>query len=618
MTSEPRERREPGQADPLEVELDVELEPGELALAEEAQTFALEEPPRAHLREPLRRWTASELRERARELERPQVVVELLVARGIESLDDQLRCLEPRLRDLRGPSDMAGYEAAIDLLAHARTKGLRVGMFGDYDVDGVTTTTILTTFLECLGVEVVAKVATREGGYGFGRAPAQALLDAGAQLVLTGDCGTSDHESLAFLRSRGVETLVIDHHQVPETMPPASALLNPHQAGCRFPFKGLCSAGVGFYLAGGLRSALAKQAPSGRGNLPDPRAWLDLVALGTVCDMMPLVDENRILVRHGLQLLAARKRPGLRELLHKAGVRPDGELDESTLGFQLGPRINAPGRIASAEPSLALLRSHSLAEAAPLAAKVDMYNSQRRALQDRIVDEAIELLARDPRTPTRSGLVVAKHDWAPGIVGIAAAGIVERYQRPTLVIGVDPNSHEARGSARSFGHVDVRAALARCAPLLRRYGGHKAAAGVSLDPARLDELVEAFDLACAEQLGEEAGRTPIDEHDGERSLAELDLELVAAIESLGPFGVGFPAPRYLCVAAEVVSTRVIKQRHLSLVLRQGRVHVEAIAWRRGDFPVGRGDVIGCLFTPSRRRYNGRERVQMVIERLWTS
>jgi single-stranded-DNA-specific exonuclease len=595
-----------------ELEIELELDLGD----SEERSFALGEPPRAHLREPLRRWSAAELRERARELERPVAVVELLVGRGIESLDHQQRFLDPRLRDLRPPTSMAGFEAAIDLLLTARTKRWRVGMFGDYDVDGVTTTTVLTTFLECLGVEVVAKVATREGGYGFGPQPAKALIEAGAQLVLTGDCGTSDHEALGELRSRGVPTVVIDHHQVPETMPPATALLNPHQPGCAYPFKGLCSAGVGFYLAGGLRSAIAKREPVSK--LPDPRAWLDLVALGTVCDMMPLVDENRILVRHGLALINQRRRPGVRELLARAGVDGDRELDEGTLGFQLGPRINAPGRIASAEPALALLRAHSHAEAEPLAAKVDMFNSQRRALQDRIVDEALKLLAADPRTPTRSGLVVAKSDWAPGIVGIAAAGIVERWQRPTLVIGIDPSSGEARGSARTFGHVDVRAALAACAPLLRRYGGHKAAAGVSLDPANLDALTERFDRACAEQLGEEAGRDPIDEHDGERSLGDLDLDLVAAIESLGPFGIGFPAPRYLCVDAEVVSVRVIKQRHLALVLRQGRVHVEAIAWRQGDLPVSRGAAIGCLFTPSRRRFNGRERVQMVIERLWRS
>ncbi|MFV8754352.1 single-stranded-DNA-specific exonuclease RecJ [Nannocystaceae bacterium ST9] len=602
-------------ASELEIELELDLSdtgaPGETLHAPPPSEL-----PRTHLREPLRRWSAAELRERARELERPVVVVELLVGRGIEALDHQLRFLEPKLRDLRPPSEMAGFEAAIDLLLTARAKRWRVGMFGDYDVDGVTTTTILTTFLECLGVEVVAKVATREGGYGFRPQPAEALVEAGAQLVLTGDCGTSDHEALGWLRSKGVPSVVIDHHQVPESMPPAAALLNPHQSECGFPFKGLCSAGVGFYLASGLRSAIAKREPVSKGGLPDPRAWLDLVALGTVCDMMPLVDENRILVRHGLELINQRRRPGVRELLVRAGVERERELDEGTLGFQLGPRINAPGRIASAEPSLALLRAHSQAEAEPLAAKVDMFNSQRRALQDKIVDEALELLAADPRTPSRSGLVVAKPDWAPGIVGIAAAGIVERWQRPTLVIGVDPASGEARGSARSFGHVDVRAALAVCAPLLRRYGGHKAAAGVSLDPANLDALTEAFDRACGEQLGDEAGRPPIDEHDGERSLAELDLDVVTAIESLGPFGIGFPAPRYLCVGAEVVSVRVIKQRHLALMLRQGRTHVEAIAWRQADLPVARGDVIGCLFSPSRRRFNGRERVQMVIERLW--
>ncbi len=581
------------------------------------RAWALREPPRAHLRGALSGWSRAELRERARELEVHPVVVELLVGRGIEELDAQQRILDPRLRDLRAPAGMAGYEQAIDMLASARKRRARVGIFGDYDVDGVTTTTILTTFLECMGIEVVAKVATREGGYGFRPRAAQALYEARVDLVLTGDCGTSDHEALDWLRSKGIPSVVIDHHQVPESMPPASALINPHQAECRFPFKGLCSAGVGFYLAGGLRSAIARHEPSQKSNLPDPRAWLDLVALGTVCDMMPLLDENRILVRAGLELMSQRRRPGLRELLRRARVDPDIELDEGVLGFQLGPRINAPGRLGSAEPALSLLRARSAAEAEPLAARVEMFNSQRRSLQDKLVSEALEILAADPRTPRRSGLVVAREAWAPGIVGIAAAGVVERWQRPALVIGIDPDSGEARGSARSYGGVDVRAALAACAPLLRRFGGHRAAAGVSLDPQQLPALVDAFDQACAVQLGDEAGREPIDEHDGELSLTELDIDRVRAIESLGPYGIGFPAPRFLCAGAEVAAVSVIKERHLRLVLRDGRVHIDAIAFRQGDLPVTKGATLGCLFTPARNRYRGRDRVQMVIDRLWT-
>jgi single-stranded-DNA-specific exonuclease len=592
----------------LEASSDPEGEPSEV--------LALGEPPRAHLRGPLPRYTKAELRERAEVLGVHPVVVELMVGRGLEELDEQRRFLDPRLRELSRPEQMAGYAEAVDLLVTARKRGWRVGMFGDYDVDGVTTTTILTTFLECLGVEIVPKVASREGGYGFGLDAARALHEAGVDLVLTGDCGTSDHEALAWLRERDLPTVVIDHHQVPETMPPAAALLNPHQAGCGFPFKGLCSAGVGFYLAAGMRSAIAKAEPSSRSNLPDPRVWLDLVALGTVCDMMPLVGDNRVLVRHGLELMGQRRRPGVRELLRRAGVQPELPVDEGHLGFMLGPRLNAPGRLGSAEPSLDLLRARSGAEAKALAARVEMFNSQRRSLQDRIVAEALELLAEDPLTPRRSGLVVAREDWAPGIVGIAAAGIVERYGRPTLVIGVDRGSGEARGSARTAAGVDVRAALAECAHLLRRFGGHKAAAGVSLDPEAIPELVRCFDRACAEQLGEEAGRDPIDLHDGELALEDVDLELITAIESLGPFGVGFERPRYLCAGARVVGFRVIKERHLALTLRQGKHQRDAIAFRKGDFPVARGDELGCLFTPSRNSWGGRDRPQLIVDRLW--
>ena len=584
--------------------------------ADTEQAWALGEPPRVRLRGALVNYTKAQLRERAEALGVHPILVELMVGRGVESLEDQRSFLDPRLRDLSLPGEMAGYAQAIELLLTARRRGWRVGMFGDYDVDGVTTTTILTTFLECLGVEIVPKVASRAGGYGFGLGPAQALHEAGVDLVLTGDCGTSDHEALAWLRSRDVPTVVIDHHHVPKTMPPATALINPHQPGCGFPFKGLCSAGVGFYLAAGMRSAIAKAEPSSRSNLPDPRAWLDLVALGTVCDMMPLVGDNRVLVRAGLGVLGKRERPGVRELLRRARVEPEVSVDEGHLGFMLGPRLNAPGRLGSAEPSLELLRARSGAEAEALAAKVEMFNSQRRDLQERIVAEALELLAEDPKTPRRSGIVVARDNWAPGIVGIAAAGIVERFARPSLVIGVDPGSGEARGSARSAGGVDVRAALEQCAPLLRRFGGHKAAAGVSLDAAAIPELTEQFDQACAEQLGEDAGTDPYDDHDGELAFEDIDLDLIGVIESLGPFGVGFARPRYLCAGAKVVRLRILKERHLALTLRQGRHQRDAIAFRKAEFEVERGDSVGCLFTPSRNSYRGTDRTQLIIDRIW--
>jgi single-stranded-DNA-specific exonuclease len=577
---------------------------------------SFEKPSQIRLRGSLETVSDSHIHNRSRELNIDPLLVRLLVGRGIESLDEQRSFLNPRLQNLSIPTAMAGYAESIDLLLAARRNKWRVGVFGDYDVDGVTTTTILTTFLEDIGVDVVPHVASREGGYGFNPEAAKSLQQAGVDMVLTGDCGTSDHESISLLNGYGIPTVVIDHHQVPETMPPAAALLNPHQPGCEFPFKGLCSAGVGFYLVAGLRSAIVKAEPSTKTSLPDPRRWLDLVALGTVCDMMPLIGDNRVLVRHGLDLMDQRKRPGVRELLRRARVDTRTQVDETHLGFALGPRLNAPGRLGSAESSLELLRSRSGAEAEALAVTVEACNVERRTLQDQIVSEAMAILEADPRTPHRSGIVVAREGWAPGIVGIAASGIVERYRRPTLVLAIDSKLGEARGSARTAGPVDVRAALAECGNLLRRFGGHKAAAGVSLDASRVPELVEAFDRACAVQIGDDPDLRFEEAIDGELYFRQLDLGFLSKMESLGPYGIGFVRPRYMCSSAEVVSVRVIKGLHLAMRLRQGLNEIDTIAFRMGDAPVRHGSRVGFMFTPSRNTYAGRESVQLIIDNLW--
>ncbi len=555
----------------------------------------------------------AEIRDRAQALGVAPAAVSLMMGRGVRGQEAQDRWLRPRLADLRPPDAMAGFEDTLELLTTALRNRWRIGVFGDYDVDGVTTATILSSFLEALGAEVVSRVANRDSGYGFGVADAKALVEAGVDVVLTGDCGTSDHEALGWLRDRGIPCAVIDHHQVPESMPPATALLNPHQEGCGFPFKGLCSAGVAFYLSASLRSRLAKS--HARSSLPDPRAWLDLVALGTVCDMVPLCDENRILVRHGLRVLEERRRPGLRALLSVAKIDEKEPLDEGHLGFRLGPRLNAPGRLGPAEPSLSLLRARSLSEARGMAMRVEGCNTQRRELQSRIVAEAEAMLAADPQVAGRSGLVVAKEGWLHGIVGIAASTLVQSYRRPVLVLAIDSERKEARGSARSFGDVDVRAALHECAPMLRRYGGHRAAAGVSMDPGEIARFVEAFDAAVAAQIGAREVETGLG-YDGALTLDTIDANFLAALEGLGPYGMGFPAPRYLLEHAEVDHVRILKGAHLKLALRQGGVLIDAIAFGQAGTGISVGDRLSCLYLPSRSYYRGRWRLQLQIETFW--
>jgi len=568
-------------------------------------------PPRWRLRGATR-MSSDELRREAARLATDPLVLQLLVARGIATDEAVARAVAPRLKDLRPPSSMAGFDAALDLLEWAHARRVRVGVFGDYDVDGVTTAAILSGYLEALGLQVVVRVAHRDGGYGLTLADADAFASAGTALVLTGDTGTSDVEALARLREHGIRTVVIDHHQVPEVMPPADALINPHRRDCAFPFKGLCSAGVAFYLCAALRSRLAT-----RGDVPDPREWLDLVALATICDMMPLVEENRVLVHRGLERLATSPRPGVRALLDRAGVGADELVDETHVGFRLGPRLNAPGRLGSAEPALRLLRARTAAEALPLAEHVEALNVQRRLASERCVAEALALVEADPVQRDRAALVVAHEGWRAGIVGLAAATLCEHHRKPAMVLAVDPATGLARGSIRSWGGIDVRAALLACRDLVERCGGHREAAGVSVAQARIPELAEAFAAACGSQTN--AG-TEVDEViDGELPLPRLDEALVRRIRSLAPFGTGFPAPRWLG-HAKVETVRVHKDRHVGLRLRQDGAVIEAIAFDQvrdgAGFVPGLGAELAFVFAPTLDAWRGETRVRAVIERMW--
>lgn len=537
------------------------------------------------------------------------IMVSLLGARGITGDDALRRAANPRLADLRPPERMGGFPAALELLRWAHRRRVRVGVFGDYDVDGVTTAAILSGYLEALGLQTVTRVAHRDSGYGLQPGDVDAFAAAGVAVVLTGDTGTSDIESLERLRLRGIKTAVIDHHQVPEVMPPCDALINPHQRGCEFPFKGLCSAGVAFYLCAALRTLLAGE---GMARPPDPRAWLDLVAVATVCDMMPLVDENRVLVRKGLDALRRAPRPGLAALLEQVGSAGDA-FDDQTVGFRIGPRLNAPGRLGSAEPSLRLLRARTRAEAMPIVEQIEALNERRRALSSMAVQEALALVAADPRAIERAALVVAHPRWHPGVVGLAAGTLAEHHRRPAMVLAIDPEAGIARGSVRSFAGVDVRAALVSCAPLLERFGGHRDAAGLSVRSDRIAELVEAFAEACAAQSP--GAVAAVETVDGELGLGELDEALVGRIAAAGPWGTGFPAPRWLG-RGRVDRVRVHKDRHLGLRLVDGRRGVEGICFDGAHWLPALGEEVAFVFTPSLDVFRGERRVRVVIEALW--
>ncbi len=475
--------------------------------------------------------------------------------------------LDPRLADLSDPSVMADRSAAADRLAFACRRRERVALFGDYDVDGTTSAAILADALEKLGAEVQAHAANRfEGGYGLSEPALDRCLAGDPHLLITCDCGSADHPRIARARERGVDVIVVDHHLVPDEPLPANAFLNPHRPDCDFGYAGLCSAGLALSLVAGLRAALGAKL--------DVRQYLDLVALGTVADVAPLDGDNRALVRAGLKVLAAPKlRPGVQALRDRAGLRARQPLGAQEIAFRLAPRLNAPGRLGDAALTLALLRSRDHDEAQRLARQIEEVNDERKSVERAMTEEAIAQVEALWGPEPSHGVVVASERFHRGVVGITAARLCDRFGVPSVVVALD--SERGHGSGRTVGDIDLHAALTRCASLFDRFGGHRAAAGVTLRADRIEEFREAF-----------AAETPAPGA-SERAL-EVDVELGDAfpmptardLAQLEPMGQSNRPPLFAMPGAQVEEARIVGDgQHLKLRLRHGDAVVGAFGPR---------------------------------------
>jgi single-stranded-DNA-specific exonuclease len=553
----------------------------------------------------------------AHELQIGDVVARVLLARGVSEPAAARRFLGPRLADLRGPDRMAGLRRAVDVLVAAIAGGRRIGVFGDYDVDGVTSAALVGTFLRGCGAEVQIRAGRRESGYGLTVADAQSMIESGCRVAVACDCGTSDHRAVGLLRESGLEVVVIDHHQVPATAVPATAMVNPQQPDCGFPFKGLASVGLAFYVCATLRTALRAAGhrfppdPATNGAGPDPRAWLDLVAIGTIADLAPLVEENRILVRQGLRVLGRSPRPGLRALADIAGVTGDS-LRAEDVAFRLAPRLNAPGRLGDADAALGVLLETDPRRARSVASECDAANRTRQRLQETVYNEALAAVEADGHDAPL--VFAAGQGWHPGVVGIVAAKLVERYGRPATVVALD--GEVGRGSARTVPGFHLYDALTACAEHLVRYGGHAAAAGLTVEAARIDDFRAALEAAARDAFPAGVVRPPI-RVDGEIPLAAVDRRLVQALEALEPFGHGNPEPVLCTTGLQVVEQRLVGERqdHLSLVLTGGGAEARAIGFRLADRAPGVGAVVDVLHTPELDDWRGNGAIQLRLKDL---
>jgi single-stranded-DNA-specific exonuclease len=546
------------------------------------------------------------------------IAARVLVGRGYTSADAASKFLSDALTELPDPFTMKGLPAAVDRIVRAITTKESVTLYGDYDVDGVSSTALLTTFLRQVGLEPRTYIPHRLGeGYGLNRAAIERLAAEGTKLLVTLDCGITSHAEIARANELGMDVVVVDHHAVPETMPPAVAVLNPLQPGCDYPTKWLCAGGVTFNLCMGLRKVLRERGHFAGKQEPNLKQLLDLVALATVADVVPLTGANRVLVTHGLRELTAGRRPGVRALKDVADVGT-AEVTASTVGFRLGPRINAAGRLDDASVGLQCLLSKDYESALPLARALDSANAERQQIERAMLNAAIEQAEAAVARGVR-GLVLSSPDWHPGVVGIVASRIVERFHRPTVLVGV----HEGvgKGSARSIEGFHLYDALKASSASLTRFGGHKAAAGLTIDPARLPEFTQAFEAVTAERL-DDAALVPRCRVDALVQPKELDEAAVAALQALAPFGMGNPEP-VLALRGQVARPRVLQNKtpgepgHLKLALESAPLF-DVIGFRLADAaPLTEGPV-DLAFKVAIDEFRGVRRLSLKLSSLRAS
>ena len=544
----------------------------------------------------------------------PEPLARVLAGRGVVDVAAAEGYLAPRLQALPDPLALAGMDAAVERLEAALERGETIGIFGDYDVDGVTSPTLLWDFLERIGARVVATIPDRlVEGYGLSKAGVERLAAAGATLIVTVDCGVTAHEEVDFARDRGLDVVVIDHHTVPVALPRAVSVINPHRADCTRGSEVLCAVGVTFNLCLALRRRLRERGRfSATRPEPDLKAALDLVALGTVADVVPLTGENRVLVAAGVAAVRQGKRLGLRALLDVAGARLP-TVDAGTLGYQVGPRVNAAGRLGDAMQAVALLRSTDEHHARGLAARLDRENLSRRELERRIVDEAVRQVEGSALLRASPVLVVGDDGWHPGVVGIVASRLVERFGRPTVVVG-----EGGRGSGRSIERFHLHEGLCAVAGAadgggLQTFGGHAHAAGVRVRPGQLERFREALtEVAAARLSADDLQRVLV--HDGPLELGAVDFSLCRALERAAPFGRKNAEPSFLVRGIAPVGMRTLAGGHLKATI-DGARGVELIAFGAAERAHQIGKTVDVIATPEINEFRGAQTLQLRVRDL---
>ncbi|GAB4344654.1 MAG: single-stranded-DNA-specific exonuclease RecJ [Candidatus Abyssubacteria bacterium] len=527
----------------------------------------------------------------------------MLANRGILTPDDAAAFCYPSLEKLHDPFLMDDMDRAVQRLTQAVERKEKILVFGDYDVDGITAAALMVRELDALQCPTYYYIPNRLlEGYGLNKERVEKAHQEGIGLIITVDNGVSSHEEIKLAATYGIDVIVCDHHEPEGQLPPALAVLNPKRKDSRYPFRELSGVGVAFKLATALLGRL-------------PRS-LDLTALGTIADIVPLIDENRVLASAGLKMMNEKDglSVGLSELCRVSGL--DGRaINSGNIAFQLAPRLNAAGRLGVAQLGVQLLLTTSQQLAQRIARKLDEENRNRQEIEDEILTQALAKLEEEFDPQRHFSIVLHDTRWHPGVIGIVASKLVELYHRPTILIAL--GEHTGKGSARSIHNFHIYEALCKCQQHLVGFGGHRYAAGLTVETTRLDEWCAAFEQVCRERLCEDDLR-PVSRADAVLEFSHIDAALIQWIDKLGPFGNANPVPVFASFNVSAAgAVRVLRGNHLKFALRQGRRMLPAIGFRMAEHEhlVTEGNPLDVLYTPQLNTYRGVTTMQLSLREI---
>lgn len=559
----------------------------------------------------IKKWTAYDksyenLEAIIRECNVPEIVARALINRDIDTVSKVRRFLNTSLDGLYDPYLLKGMEKAVSRIRTAISKNQKICIYGDYDVDGITSTAITVKVLRFLGADVMYYIPIRmEEGYGLSKASMKKLKEQGVELVVTVDCGIRSIDVVDFASSLEMDVIITDHHECEEKLPNAYSIINPHQPGCEYPFKNLAGVGVAYKLADALLT------DENRAEFENE--LVEIASVGTIADVVPIIDENRIIVKNGLDKIKSTENKGIKALLDVCGLN-DKDINSYNIAFMIAPRINAAGRIADASQCVELLLTEDQTEALHIAEQLDQDNRERQAIESEILNSALSIINKTVDLDKDKAMVLDSNKWHIGVIGIVASKLVERFHLPTLLVSIEEGM--GKGSARSIAKFKLYDAMVGCSDLFEKYGGHELAAGFTIKPENIEKLRERMKAEAERILGKEK-LLPEILVDYKLSPQDINLDTIYQLKLLEPFGMGNSSPLFVYRGLKLLSLRTVGNdgKHLLMTVYDGSNEIRCIGFNLGHFQkvLSTGLKIDIICSMENNKWNNIESVQLSVK-----